>query len=83
MELFDQGTDPTMNILPSDGIVHYYGKIFNQNEAETYFDILLNTIAWKNDEAIIFDRKFSKKNKYVDKKFLSNLKLFCSKNIQR
>jgi alkylated DNA repair dioxygenase AlkB len=63
MELFDQGTDPTMNILPSDGIVHYYGKIFNQNEAETYFDILLNTIAWKNDEAIIFGKKIITKRK--------------------
>jgi alkylated DNA repair dioxygenase AlkB len=63
MELFDQETDPTKNILPSDGIVHYYGKIFSQKEAENYLDILLNTIAWKNDEAIIFGKKIITKRK--------------------
>ncbi len=63
MELFDKGTDPTMNLLPKDGTVHYYGKLFNQKEANSYLENLLNTIEWRNDEAIIFGKKIITKRK--------------------
>jgi alkylated DNA repair dioxygenase AlkB len=63
MELFDQGKDSSKNILPLDGIVHYYGKIFSQKEADSFLNILLTTIEWKNDEAIIFGKKIITKRK--------------------
>ena len=72
MELFDHRADSTKNILPSDGIVHYYGKIFSPKEAETYLEILLHSIEWKNDEAIIFGKKIITKRKvawYGEKAF--------------
>lgn len=55
MELFD--IDSTINLLPKDGTVNYYGKIFNQKEANHYLEVLLKTIKWRNDEAIIFGKK--------------------------
>lgn len=61
MELFN--TDTSVNLLPHDGTVNYYGKILNRQESQNYFDKLLNTIEWKNDEAIIFGRHIITKRK--------------------
>ena len=63
MELFENFLDPNLNVLPQDGTVNYYGKIFNQEEATYYFQKLLETIDWKNDEAIIFGKKILTKRK--------------------
>jgi alkylated DNA repair dioxygenase AlkB len=54
MNLFDQ--DTITNLLPYDGTVEYYGKVLSQGEADCYLDVLLNTIAWKNDEAVIMGK---------------------------
>jgi len=61
MELFS--TDSLINILPYDGVVQYYGKVLNQQEALHYLDRLLNTIEWKNDEAVIFGKRIITKRK--------------------
>ncbi len=61
MELFN--TANTTNLLPYDGIVNYYGKVMDTTQANNYLDILLNTIQWKNDEAIIFGRHIITKRK--------------------
>ncbi|MGF7079822.1 alpha-ketoglutarate-dependent dioxygenase AlkB family protein [Mucilaginibacter sp. UYCu711] len=61
MELFN--TDNTTNLLPYDGIVNYYGKVLGTAKANNYLDILLNTIQWKNDEAVIFGRHIITKRK--------------------
>ena len=45
------------NLLPFQGEVLYYGKIFNTQEADRYYEQLMNTIDWKNDEAIIYGKK--------------------------
>lgn len=60
MDLFN--TEPA-NILPNDGVVNYYGNILKQQVSEHYLDKLLNTIEWKNDEAIIFGRHIITKRK--------------------
>ena len=54
MSLFPQ--NPTEDLLPFDGTVNYFGKIIPLQEANYYFDILLNTIEWRNDEAVIFGK---------------------------
>lgn len=72
MELFENLPDPYKNLLPKDGCVNYYGKIFSDKEAQELFKILLNKIDWKNDEAIIFGKKFITKRKvawYGDEEF--------------
>lgn len=72
MELFDDAHDTERNLLPKDGVVRYYGKIMDRPAADRYLDILLTTIDWKNDEAIIFGKKVVTKRKvawYGDKPF--------------
>jgi alkylated DNA repair dioxygenase AlkB len=61
MDLFN--TENISNILPCDGIVNYYGKVLKQGEAKHYCDCLLNSIEWKNDEAIIFGKHIITKRK--------------------
>ena len=61
MELFTTVEIP--NLLPYDGLVNYYGKVLKQNEAAYYFDMLLHTIDWKNDEAVIFGKHIITKRK--------------------
>ncbi|PWU10819.1 MAG: alpha-ketoglutarate-dependent dioxygenase AlkB [Verrucomicrobia bacterium] len=45
------------NLLPKDGTAIYYGPIFRADEALTYHSHLLENIAWKSDETIIFGRR--------------------------
>ena len=54
MSLFPQ--NPTENLLPFDGTVNYFGKIIPFQEANCYYDILMNNIEWRNDEAVIFGK---------------------------
>ena len=72
MELFENIVDSTRNFLPQDGTVNYYGKILNQKEANDFYKTLLETIEWKNDEAVIFGKKIITKRKvawYGDENF--------------
>ena len=63
MDLFKNEIDPTKNLLPRDGIVNYYGKLFTHKEADNYLFCLLNSIEWKNDEVIIFGKHIVTKRK--------------------
>jgi alkylated DNA repair dioxygenase AlkB len=72
MQLFEQQIDFKKNRLPYEGEVNYYGKIFSHEEANRYRDCLLNTIEWKNDEAVIFGKLIVTKRMvawYADKSF--------------
>ena len=61
MDLFND--DNNTNLLPYDGEVIYYGHILSESEAWRYYDILLNEIAWQNDEALIFGKRIITKRK--------------------
>ncbi|MEQ8904455.1 MAG: alpha-ketoglutarate-dependent dioxygenase AlkB [Pseudomonadales bacterium] len=63
MELFERKVDYTKNWLPHDGIVNYYGKIFNPTETNRLLMALLNTIDWQPDQAIIFGKTITTKRK--------------------
>lgn len=68
MDLFND----TLNILPFDGEVNYYGPIVNAEKARNYFEQLLQNIEWENDKAIIFGKLIHTKRKvawYGDKPF--------------
>jgi hypothetical protein len=54
MDLFDQ--DRISNLLHKDGTVNYYRNVLTHNEANRYFDLLLQNILWRNDEAVIFGK---------------------------
>jgi alkylated DNA repair dioxygenase AlkB len=63
MDLFSTGLDENQNLLPKDGTVLYYGHIMPLQEANFYLKNLLETIAWKNDETIIFGKLIITKRK--------------------
>lgn len=63
MELFKNDISKETNLLPKDGTVNYFGKILNEKEANNYFNLLIKTIEWKNDEAVIFGKHLIVKRK--------------------
>ncbi|WP_259135136.1 alpha-ketoglutarate-dependent dioxygenase AlkB family protein [Chryseobacterium ginsenosidimutans] len=63
MSLFENISDFPLNILPNDGTVHYYGKVFSKEKSEFYYDYLFNQIPWENDEAVIFGKLILTKRK--------------------
>jgi len=72
MDLFSQFEDSPKNLLPKDGTVFYYGLVLSKAKADTFYDVLLNSIEWRNDEAIIFGKRIITKRKvawYAEKPF--------------
>jgi len=61
MDLFSTGQ--TENLLPFDGTVIYHGKILKRDAAANYHNVLMDTIQWKNDEAVIFGKHIITKRK--------------------
>jgi len=61
MDLFS--TEQYPNLLPVDGEVRYYGPVMSSKEAETYFQLLMDGIAWEHDQAIIFGKLITTKRK--------------------
>ena len=55
MQLFV--TDPTKNLLPFDGMVHYHGCILNHMECARYLTLLMHSIEWKHEEVIMFGKR--------------------------
>ncbi len=63
MDLFSSEIDSSKNLLPKDGTVNYHGKLFTYQEANRYFDCLMNGIEWENDQAKIFGKLIITKRK--------------------
>ena len=63
MELFENIFDAEQNLLPKDGTVNYYGKVYKRDEADKFYQYLLNEIPWKADEAMIFGKLIETKRK--------------------
>lgn len=72
LSLFDSTEQGLPNLLPNDGTVNYYGVVFPQAVADQYLHQLLESIAWKNDEAMIMGKLIITKRKvawYGDQPF--------------
>lgn len=63
MDLFSTEFDQNTNLLPKDGTVLYYGKIMDYSNSQHFFNRLMESIEWKNDEAIIFGQLITTKRK--------------------
>ena len=63
MDLFNNEIDSLTNLLPQDGIVNYYKNLLSLNEANSYFENLLHSIEWKNDQAFIYGKLIITKRK--------------------
>jgi len=57
MDLFESEAGQLRNRLPRDGCVNYYGPIVSSSDANQYFDVLLKSIEWKSDEAVILGKR--------------------------
>ena len=49
--LFD--FDPSLNLLPKDGEVNYYGPLFDPNTSNVYFDQLHSSVPWREDQVMM------------------------------
>lgn len=62
MDLFNN-IPSDINLLRKDGTVNYYGKLLPTHKSNQYLESLLNTVVWRNDEAIIFGKHITTKRK--------------------
>lgn len=62
MDLFEY-ENLNKNLLPYDGTVLYLGQIISAQQADDYFTELLHSVAWKNDEAMIYGKHIMTKRK--------------------
>lgn len=72
MNLFRTENKEAENLLPQDGTANYYGCILSLEDAHRYYRILLDTIDWRHDEAIMFGKKIVTKRQvawYGDQPF--------------
>lgn len=70
MKLFPE--DESLNYLPYDGEVNYYGVVLSVEEQKHYFEKLMNTVEWRNDEAVVFGKRIVTARKvawYADERF--------------
>jgi alkylated DNA repair dioxygenase AlkB len=63
MDLFSTETDENTNLLPVDGTVNYYGSLMSPAKANEYLAELLESIDWKNDQAVMFGKLIITKRK--------------------
>ncbi len=63
MDLFNQTPDVSRNLLPKDGIVQYFGRLFTTAAANAYYEKLMQNIEWKNDQAIMYGKLIITKRK--------------------
>lgn len=72
MELFEEAVDYSRNLLPYDGTVNYFGKVFSALKADDFFRKLLVEAVWRNDQAVVFGKVIETKRKvawYGDREF--------------
>ena len=71
-DLFGNLIDKPISLLPKDGSVDYYGGLLSLDHADYFLKRLLDNIAWKNDVAIVMDKRIVTKRKvawYGDQPF--------------
>ena len=54
MNLFPN--DPALNLLPCDGEVIYFGRVFSKQESDSILTELATEIAWEHDRVVLFGK---------------------------
>lgn len=62
MDLFTNNATPD-NLLPYDGEVVYHGILLDTNEAEHFFNVLMQKIEWYHDKSVIYGKEIITKRK--------------------
>ncbi len=63
MNLFNIDKEYNNNLLPKDGLVLYFGKIFSEQESTIFLEYLLNFIEWKHDQLFMYGKNITTKRK--------------------
>ncbi len=48
--------EPSVNLLPHDGVVHYHPSLFSPTETESFLERLTHEIPWQHDEVNMFGK---------------------------
>lgn len=71
--MLDLFTTRQTNLLPCDGEVYYAPAVLPREETEYYFNRLLQHIAWKQDEVIVYGKHITTQRKiawYGDERYV-------------
>jgi alkylated DNA repair dioxygenase AlkB len=63
LDLFAGLVETPINVIQRDGLVLYYGELFDGVTADNYFQQLMHGIDWKNDQAVIYGKTITTKRK--------------------
>ena len=72
LDLFSEPEPTPITVIDYDGLVEYHGLLIPAEQADHYFQALLEKIEWKSDQANIFGQQILTKRKvawYGDKPF--------------
>lgn len=70
--MFEAQENQKINLLFGEGEAYYFGRILNAKKAAHYFNRLMETIDWQQDEVIIFGKRIVTKRMtgwYGEKEF--------------
>lgn len=56
---FDFPADPDRNLLPRDGCVNDYGRLFSDRHADRLFAALMAQTEWRHDEIVLCSRRIT------------------------
>ncbi|GEN28842.1 alpha-ketoglutarate-dependent dioxygenase AlkB [Halovibrio variabilis] len=63
MDLFENDDMKSINLLPRDGEVYYYGNILDAATAAMYLDKCIRELSWEHDRAFIYGKEIVTKRK--------------------
>lgn len=72
MDLVEQAERQRKNLLPQDGVVHYFGRVMTSEEADYYFNALMQAIDWRHDQVVVYGKTITTKRQvawYGDQPF--------------
>lgn len=62
-DLFENNDMKSINLLPRDGEVYYYGNILDAATAAMYLDKCIRELSWEHDRAFIYGKEIVTKRK--------------------
>ncbi len=72
MDLFSGLVDEPIAVIEQDGLVLYYGELFDGQSADQHFARLMSGVEWQNDQAVIYGKTITTKRKvawYAERDF--------------
>ncbi len=65
MNLFESLESASTNLLPHDGMVNYYGRLFSKSDSDLHTTHLLEKIPWEHDRHFMYGKEIITKRKFA------------------